>query len=374
MRELAGTDTVFALLIDGSPARIREVGPGDREAVRRLHAGMSPESLYLRFFALSRGLAGETADRICREAGAGHAAIGAWVAGDLVGVAGYEATGKEGVAEVALVVADRMHGHGVGTLLLEHLASLARSRGVSAFQADTLAQNHAVQRLFTDAGLTLSRCATDGVVEIMMPLTEDDHYLDAVGERERRADLESLRYLLRPDSVAVVGAGRRRGSVGALILARIGASGYAGRVYAVNPRAGARLHGVPCLPSAADLPEPVDLAVVAVPPAAVAKVAEECGRRGVRWLVVVTSGVGGRELLDICHRNGMRLVGPNCLGVTNTVIGLDATFAATGVAPGEAGLVVQSGGVGIALRGGLCRLGIGGSTFASVGDEYGGGG
>jgi acyl-CoA synthetase (NDP forming) len=138
----------------------------------------------------------------------------------------------------------------------------------------------------------------------------------------------------------------------------------------VNPQAGAGLGGVPCVASAADLPEPVDLAVLAVPAGAVGEVARECGRRGVRSLAVITSGVDGPELLATCHRYGMRLVGPNCLGITNTVAGFDATFAASPPTAGEAGVVVQSGGVGIALRDQLSRLGIGVSTFASVGDKY----
>jgi acyl-CoA synthetase (NDP forming) len=118
----------------------------------------------------------------------------------------------------------------------------------------------------------------------------------------------------------------------------------------VNPHAGTRLGGVPCFASIADLPEPVDLAVVTVPPDAVGEVARACGRQGLRSLVVITSGVDGRELLATCHRYGMRLVGPNCFGIANTAAGFDATFAASPARTGEAGVVVQSGGVGIALR------------------------
>jgi GNAT superfamily N-acetyltransferase len=209
MGELAPPDVVFALLIDGTQAQLREIGCADREEVRRLHEAMSPENLYLRFFSLSRGVGEQIADRICRPPDPEHAAIGAWLAGGLVGVASYELTGEEGLAEVALVVADRMHGRGVGTLLLEHLAALARTRGVRAFCADMLAQNHAVQRLFADAGLSLQRHDDGGVVEFTMPLTADARYLDAVAERERSADVKSMEHLLRPASLAVIGAGRR---------------------------------------------------------------------------------------------------------------------------------------------------------------------
>ena len=370
MRRLADPGAVFALLTDGTQARLREVDPADRQAVRRLHAGMAPEDRYLRFFSLSQDIGGQVADRICRPPGPEHAAIGAWAAGELIGVGSYEMTGEEGVAEVALVVADGTHGRGVGTLLLEHLSALARSRGVRAFRADALGQNHSVLRLFADAGLSLQRHSADGIVEFTMPLAPDTRYLDAVAERERSADVKSLEHLLRPASIAVVGAGRRAASIGAIVLRNVLASGYTGPVYAVNPNAGAELGGVRCFGSAADLPEPVDLAVVTVPAGAVGRVAEECGRRGVRSLVVITSGADGRELTATCHRYGMRLVGPNCLGVTNPAAGFDATFAASSPRAGSAGVVVQSGGVGIALRDQLSRLGIGVSTFASVGDKY----
>ncbi len=183
--------------------------------------------------------------------------------------------------------------------------------------------------------------------------------------------MASLRHVLAAASVAVVGASRKPESVGRSILRNIVTGGYTGRVYAVNPHA-VELEGVPCAPSPAALPEPVDLAVICVPAPAVLEVAEECGQRGVRALVVITSGldaVGRAALLGCCRQHGMRLVGPNCFGVAVPGIGLDATFAASHPAAGLAGLAVQSGGVGIALLEQLTRLGIGVSSFASLGDK-----
>ena len=183
--------------------------------------------------------------------------------------------------------------------------------------------------------------------------------------------MASLRHVLTPASVAVIGASRRPGSVGRAILQNIIDDGFSGRVYAVNPSA-AELDGVPCVPSAAALPEQVDLAVIAAPTAAVLGIAEDCGRRGVKALVVTTSGLDGvarAELLGICRRYGMRLVGPTCFGVANTAISLDATFAAHHPRPGMAGLALQSGGVGIVLLEHLSRLGIGISSFVSLGDK-----
>ncbi|MFG2006244.1 GNAT family N-acetyltransferase [Spirillospora sp. NPDC048911] len=374
MTQLATPMPVFALLTDGAQVEIRPLVPGDREAIAQLHRGLSTESLYLRFFAVNRGMADQVAARLCREPGPGHAGLGAWLRDELVGVAEYEAIGTEDVAEVALAVADHMHHRGVGTLLLEHLASLARARGIRAFKGDALAENVAMLRVFADAGMPAFRHFDGGVVEVMMPLSMGDRYLDTIAERERNADLASLKPLLRPASVVVVGAGRRESSPGGAVLQSLRSAGFEGTLYAVNPHAaGRQMRGVPCFGSVADLPEPVDLAVVAVPAAAVPDVATGCGERGVASLVVLSSGLNadqGRALLATCHRYGMRLVGPNCLGLANSDIALDATFAKGHPRPGSAGMVVQSGGVGIALLDHLSRLGIGVSSFASVGDKY----
>ncbi|GAA2286325.1 bifunctional GNAT family N-acetyltransferase/acetate--CoA ligase family protein [Actinomadura luteofluorescens] len=365
---------VFALLTDGTQVEIRSLGEADREAVRDLHRGLSEESLYLRFFGLNRAVSEQVAGRVCRTDGEGHAALGAWLHGDLVGVAEYEPTDAPGEAEFAMVVADRVHHRGVGTLLLEHLGSLARAHGIVAFRADTLADNTAMLRVFADAGMAARRRSSGGVVELTLPLVSDDRYLDAVAERERRADVASLEPLMRPRTVAVVGASRRPGTVGAEVLRNLVSAGFGGAVYAVNPHAaGGDLHGAPCVAAPAGLPERPDLVVVAVPAGAVVRAAAECGRYGARGLVVISSGLTagqGRDLLAVCREHGMRLVGPNCFGTANTAISLDATFGARHPVPGTAGVVAQSGGVGIALLEQLSRLGIGVSSFASVGDKY----
>jgi acyl-CoA synthetase (NDP forming)/GNAT superfamily N-acetyltransferase len=366
----------YALLTDGTTVEIRPANPADTDAVRDMHAAMSPNNIYLRFFSLSPSAADQEAKRVCREPGPDHAALLAWHEGRLVGVASYEPTGTPGAADIAFAVSDEMHGRGVATLLLEHLVSLARRRKLEVFTAETLVDNTAMLQVFADAGLPVRRKAADGVVEMTFPLpgSEDQRlygYLDSVASRESRADVASLRHLLQPASVAVVGASRHRGTVGRAILHNVVNSGFIGTVYAVNPHARS-MEGVPCLPSVTELPEAVDLAVIAVPAAAVAGVAAACGRRGVRSLVVITAGLGteGADLLAICRRYGMRLVGPNCFGIAVPRIGLDATFAVRHPLQGSAGLVVQSGGVGVAILEHLSRLGIGVSSFASVGDKY----
>jgi acyl-CoA synthetase (NDP forming)/GNAT superfamily N-acetyltransferase len=373
---MAGAGT-YALLTDGTTVEIRPAVPADADAVRDMHAELSPASLYLRFFSLSPRSADREAQRVTRPPDAYHAALLAWLGDRLVGVASYEPTSVPGTAEVAFAVPDDMHHRGIATLLLEHLVSLARRRGLTAFAATTLLENAAMLRVFSDAGLPVRRKVADGAVELTFPLPGDESdealtgYLDSVASRESRADVASLRYVLQPRSVAVIGTSRRPRTVGRAILHNLVASGFAGPVYAVNPQ-GQAMEGIPCVPAPEDLPEPVDLAVLTVPVAAVPEVAEACGRRGVRALVVITSGLGpeAADLLAICRRHGMRLVGPNCLGVLVPASGLNATFAAGQFRPGSAGLTVQSGGVGIALLEHLSRLGIGVSSFASLGDKY----
>ena len=268
-----------------------------------------------------------------------------------------------------------MHHRGIATLLFEHLVSAARSQGVTTFTAQTLAQNTPMLHLFADAGLPVQRHYDDGVAEVTIPLPADDTgtaldtFLETVARRERTADAASLRHVLAPESVVVIGASRRTGTPGRAILDNIRTCGYEGRLYAVHPQA-PELGGVHCAPAVADLPEPPDLALIAVPAPAVLGVAEDCGRLGVKALAVITSGLDAAacaDLLAVCRRHGMRLVGPDSFGIAVPGLGLDATFAASHPRPGVAGLVMQSGGVGLAMVDQLSRLGIGISSFASVG-------
>jgi acyl-CoA synthetase (NDP forming)/GNAT superfamily N-acetyltransferase len=378
-----GSGQVYALLADGTTAQIRPAGPDDFGAVKAMHEALSPDNTYLRFFNLSRVAAETEARRICRDPSPEQVALLALSDGDVVGCASYVTVGEQGpgrpsgVAEIAFAVADHMHHRGIATLLLEHLVSYARGHQITTFTAQTLSENQAMLNVFADAGLPMQRHFEDGVFETTFPLpaaaltTAADSYLDASAERERSAEAASLRHVLAPESVVVIGAGRRRGTAGRAILDNIRAAGYAGRRYAVNPRA-RQIGGERCLASVLELPEPADLAVIAVPATAVLDTAEQCGQRGVRSLVVVTSGLGAAacaDLLAVCRRHGMRLVGPDCFGVAVPGIGLNATFAASAPRTGVAGLVMQSGGLGLAMVEQLSRLGIGISSFASVGNK-----
>jgi acyl-CoA synthetase (NDP forming)/GNAT superfamily N-acetyltransferase len=373
----AAAPGTFALLADGSTAEIRAASAADLDAVRVMHEGMSAENIYLRFFSFSTSAPALEAKRLCRPAGPGHAALLAWLNGEVIGAASYEQEKATSTAEVAFAVADSMHRRGIATLLLEHLVSLARARQVRAFTAETLAENSAMLRVFADAGLGMRRRWSNGVVEMTFPippqaaLSQDSPYLDAVATREGRADVASLEHLLRPSSVAVVGAGRDEKSIGRLILRNIRRAGFTGPVYPVSLHA-TELDGIPSYPSVAALPEPAELAVIAVPAAQAPAAARDCGQRGARALIVITAGldpVQEADILATCRQYGMRLLGPNCLGAAVPATGLDATFAAHAPAVGTAGVAVQSGGIGIAVMDQLTRLGVGISSFASMGDK-----
>jgi acyl-CoA synthetase (NDP forming)/GNAT superfamily N-acetyltransferase len=375
MNTQAVAGSVYALLADGTTIEIRPATPDDLLTVEAMHQALSQDNTCRRFSGLSRPTAENEARRICRDPAPGHVSLLALLDGEIIADAIYEAAGD--TAEVVFTVAERMHGRGVATLLLEHLISLAKSRGIRAFTAQTRRENTAVLEVFADAGLPVHRHCTGGIIDMTFTLlpettgTAEDASLDAVTRRERGAEAASLRHIFAPESVVVVGASRRQGKVGRSVLDNIRFGGYVGHLYAVNPHA-RQIDGERCLPSVAALPEPADLAVLAVPPAAVLDVAEQCGQRGVRSLVVLTSGLDTAacaDLLATCRRHGMRLIGPNCFGIAVPGIGLDATFAASHPAPGGAGLVMQSGGLGFAMVDHLSRLGIGISSFASVGNK-----
>src|SRR5262249_30965719 len=211
------TGQVYALLADGTTVEIRPAGPDDLDAVQAMHEAMSPENVYLRFFSYGRRSAETEARRICSDPAPGSAALLALGRGELVGVASYvPLRERPGVAEVGFAVADHMHHKGIARLLLEHLVSLARSRQITTFTAETLSENTAMLQVFADAGLPVQRRFTDEVFELTLPLPREedgtalDAYLGAVAERESSADVASLRHLLAPESVVVVGASRPR--------------------------------------------------------------------------------------------------------------------------------------------------------------------
>jgi len=296
---LAQTTGVYALLADGTTVQIRPAMAADFEAVKAMHDAMAPGNAYLRFFSLSRSAAEQEARRLTRDPGPDHAALLALYGTKVVGVASYEVVKSSGgkSAEIAFAVADTMHHRGIATLLLEHLVSLARGQQIESFVAETLSENTSMLRVFSDAGLPTHSTREDGVVNITIPLPPDDtgkqleDYLDTVALRERSANVASLRPVFAPRSVAVIGASRRRGTVGRSVLDNIRTGGYQGRLFAVNPNA-RQVSGIPCVPDVASLPETPDLALIAVPPPAVVDAAEGWTRRSAPTCSPPAAGTG----------------------------------------------------------------------------------
>ena len=266
---------------------------------------------------------------------------------------------------------------GSGRSCSTHLADAAAAAGIDTFTASVLPVNHRMIGVFRDSGYPVElRSGFDEIV-VSLPTSLTDEGRRRFEERERVAARAAAAHVLCPASIAVVGASRRRGTVGGELLHNLLAGGYGGEVYAVNPRAG-EVQGLPAFASVADLPEPVELAVIAVPAPAVVDVAKACAARGVRALVVLSAGFAElgepgarrqRELLAVCRSAGMRVLGPNCLGVLNTDIGLNATFAPGTPPAGRVAFASQSGALGIAALALAAERSIGLSSFVSLGDR-----
>src|SRR5664280_107936 len=368
-----------ALLADGSVVTIRPAAAADRDALRALHEGLSPESLYLRFFSVSRQAALEYVDRLLLPQTSDHATL-VGVAGDrMLAVGNFERLDGSPEAEIALVVADPEHGRGAGTLLIEDLAVLAREGGIRRFRAEILAENATMLHVLADTGFPVAKRYDDGVVDVIVTLDADETVLTAVDKRDQHATVRSLERVLRPRSVALIGASRKPHAVGHEVLRNLLASGFSGPIYPVNSRAD-RVLGVATYRNVEDIRDPIDLAVIAVPAAQAEEAVAQCGRRQVRGVVVLSAGFADtgaagaasqQALLRLARRYGMRLVGPNCIGVVNTepAVRLNATFAPTPPRPGPIGFLSQSGGLGIALLERATALEVGVSTFVSVGNQ-----
>jgi acetyl coenzyme A synthetase (ADP forming)-like protein len=364
------------VLTDGGSAHLRPVRPDDGPAVRTLYESLSDESRYLRFFSPAPAeLAGTIGPRV--EIDDRHFALVAEIGDEVVGVADYFRK-LDDVAEVAFTVRDDQQGRGIGTLLLEHLAAVAAARGIRRFVAQVMAKNGRMRSVFRDAGFDVSWSRAEiGVTEVTLELERTDRWMEAHAEREHTAEALSIAHVLSPRSVAVVGASRRPEAIGHAVLGNLLAAGFTGPVFAVNPRAD-EVAGVQAHPSVLAIPEPVDLAVVTVPAAEIGSVVHECAAKGVRGLVVISSGFAELgddaeqdELVHVARRSGMRVIGPNCIGVVNTnpSVRLNATFAPVAPVHGRVGFASQSGGIGIELLARARSLDLGVSTFVSLGNK-----
>jgi acetyl coenzyme A synthetase (ADP forming)-like protein len=374
-----GWANVDVVLADGGVAHLRPIRPDDSERLVDFHRSLSPETRYMRFFSLHPELTSAEVERFTQVDYDQRLAFVLELRGDLIAVGRYDAVDDGRSAEVAFVVGDPHQGRGIGSILLEYLAIAARRRSIHHFFADTLASNQRMLRVFRDAGYTLTTRFEDGVIRVEIPLVQTPALVEAIERREHQAESASIARLLRPRTVAVIGVSRQPGSIGHELFLNILRNGFEGPVYPVNPSASS-VASVRAWPTINDVPDEIDLAVVVVPAAAAVDVVEQCARKGVQNLLIVTGGfaeigAGGAgneaRLLHVAREAGMRIVGPNCIGVVNTspAVRLDATFAATVPTPGRVGFLSQSGALGIEVLSAAAEVGIGVSTFVSVGNK-----
>ncbi|HUZ10562.1 MAG TPA: GNAT family N-acetyltransferase [Acidimicrobiales bacterium] len=367
------------LLADGTTAHIRPLVPGDGPAVVDLHGRLSQESVWLRYFSSRPILSDGEIGLLTRTGDPDHVALAAERNDRLIGIAQYDREPGSDEAEVAFVVEDAFQGKGLGTLLLEQLASIGRRHGISRFVALTLAVNRQMLSVFLNAGFAHRTTRDHEVLRVVMDIAPTSEAIAALEERDRRAVVRSVERILRPRSVAVLGASRRPGTIGHELVRNLVRGGFEGPVFPVNPRA-SHVASLPCWPSIDAVPGEVDLAVVAVPAAAVEGAVDACGNRHVGGLVIVSSGFAEtgpagteaeRALTRLAHRHGMRIVGPNCFGVLNTDPGtsMNATFAPDPPTAGRFGFVSQSGGLGIAILAEARQRGFGLSSFVSMGNK-----
>lgn len=367
---------IFVLLADGTSARIRAAEPADHDEVLALHERASDESIYRRFFSVSRVSAQHFVEAVCSPTSTMRTLV-AVRSGHLVGMASASVEAAED-AEVAFLVDESLHGVGIATALLEQLATWCRRIGVTRFVADVLTENTPMLRVFHDAGFSLHEDSAYGVVTLKMDLREGPESVAASDRRERQAERRSLSALFEPRTVAVLGVSRSLGKIGRQVLENIKRSGFSGRLFAVG-RPGLEVPGTTCV-SAEDLPVGLDLAVVALPAAEAERAVGLLAQRGTRCCVVVTSGLGddgeaGRaaelRMSAVAHEHGMRLVGPNCFGVISTLRGTRLNAAFGGPLPPTGSLAVgsQSGGVGLAILDAAGARDTGVACFVSMGNK-----
>ncbi|MGV9824752.1 bifunctional acetate--CoA ligase family protein/GNAT family N-acetyltransferase [Gordonia sp. NPDC003429] len=407
------------LASDGGVVHLRPIVPDDADRVVRFHSGLSERTRYMRYFGPTPTLPPREVARMTTVDHRQRVALVAVLGGEIIAIGIYEglaADGKPDSAEVAFVVADEHQGRGLGPILLEHLAGAAAENGFTRFEAEVLSENPNMVTVFRDAGYQISRAFDGSTVHVEFLIDPTEALLSVRNARERASEARSVANLLRPASVAVIGASTDPKKVGNALLANIIAGGFTGPVFPVNgpehhpddaaedtPRgidaqarrgASNRRHGpartermrppsvrgIRAYPTVRDIPDPIDLAVVAVPAAAIDEVLDDCLVKGVRTLVIVSSGFGesGEAGLESEHRlveqvraHGMRLVGPNALGVANNDrdIALNATLAPRIPAAGNVGFFCQSGALGIAILDTAARRQIGLSTFVSAGNR-----
>ncbi|HSO93190.1 MAG TPA: GNAT family N-acetyltransferase, partial [Candidatus Dormibacteraeota bacterium] len=367
------------VLRDGSTATIRPVRPDDEASVLRFFESLSPQSLFLRFFsgAVNLQQAVVSATRVDYRDRYGLIAT-AGTDRTVIANGMYIKTSPDR-AEVAFAVSDAYQGHGLGTLLLGQLAEVAEQAGISVFEAVVLPENNQMIDVFRQSGFSVLTSVEPGQIMVEFPTSFSTEAIDRFERREETAAVNAMHTFFEPRSVAVIGASRKRGTIGGELFHNLLTSGFPGAVFPVNQEA-AVVQSVPAYRSVLDIPGALDLAVIAVPATAILEVARDCAAKGVAGLVVISAGFAEagpegkereRQLLETCRAGGMRLIGPNCMGIINTAsaASLNATFGPEMPPRGTVGFLSQSGALGLAVIDYARALGLGISTFVSVGNK-----
>jgi len=375
--------TTEILLRDGSAIPVRPVRADDADGWTDFVSRLSPHTKYLRFHHVPKRMGLEDARRSCtvdyHDTFAFVAEVLRGTRRDIVGIGRYVRLPDRHTAEISLAVEDSYQRRGIGTGLIEQLAKVARDNGISTFEADVLSENAQMMNVFRDYGFHITSDQDADSYHVTFPIARTGRVARKEEERERISTIASLRSLLSPRSVAIIGASSHPDTIGSLLLQCILQSGFTGTVYPVNPNAGSVM-SVKTYPSVLDIPDDVELAIIAVPAKVVAKVADDCGRKGVRALIVISDGFKERgaegasrekELRDIALGHGMRLVGPNCMGVINTdpSTQMNATFSPVYPPGGNVAFLSQSGAMGLVVLQYASDLEMGISTFVSVGNR-----
>jgi acetate---CoA ligase (ADP-forming) len=373
---LALPEFADVVLRDGSTMRFRPPVGDDADGLLAFFRELSDESLYLRFHghpSVAPRLVEPMLDPDWVERGA---LVG--VKGErIVAAANYVRLRDARAAEVAFAVADELQGRGIATRLLEQLASAAAGVGIEEFVAEVMLDNSAMLRVFADAGFATTRETVQGTAEVHLRLAPTAMLQERVDERDHVGVVSSLQPFFVPETVAVVGASPRAGSIGGELFRNVLRGDFQGVCFPVN-RSGASVAGVRAYRAVAEIGEPIDLAVICLPGTAVLEAAEEALAAGVRALCVISAGfaevgaegvVRQEQLVAIVRAHGARLLGPNCLGIASAQRQLNATFGPRALPPGNVGFSSQSGALGLAVleRAAERRLGL--SAFVSVGNK-----
>ncbi len=380
MAEYPSEYELDVVLRDGGGVRIRPIRPDDGDLVKAFFERLGPESRYYRFFQVKHTLEPEELEHFTNVDYDDRMALVALHEGEMVAVGRYDRErGHTDRAEVAFAVVDDQQGRGLGTRLLELLTNYARSHGIRGFRAFVLGENRQMMRVFRNSGYELNRTLDAGVFTVDFPVSESEESRAAQADHEKRAVAASLLPLFFPRSIAVIGASSDRSSIGGRLFDNILLEGFVGPLYPVNPTARV-VRSVKAYPTIGDVPDEVDLAFIVVPQRFVLQVVQECADVGVRGVVVISAGfseVGEegtaeeRRLLEIVRDSGMRMVGPNCMGLLNTsdAVRLNGTFAPVYPPAGNVAMSSQSGALGIAILDYATRNNIGISQFVSVGNK-----